>query len=903
MLRVIVQASAAGAKAYFAGGGEYYAEGREYAGEWGGRAAGRLGLAGGMERAAFDALCENRHPHTGERLTPRTKASRRVGFDLNFHVPKSVSVVFALTADRPLLDAFRSAVRETLDELETETRTRVRAGGADDTRPTGNLVYAVFVHATARPVGGVPDPHLHAHAFAFNLTFDAAEGRWKAVDLGEVYRNAPYYEAVFHARFAGKLVDLGFGVDRRGAGWELAGVPDRVTKEFSRRTRQIDTLAERLGVTDPEVKARLGALTRERKQFGFTLHDLRRLWATRLTPDERTAVARVAAREVPVAARTPDAARDAMRFAVEHGFERSSVLPVKRLLAVALRQGVGQVLPEAAERELPGHGLVVRVYNGERLATTREVLAEERRVVAFARGGRGACRPLTLGDHPPPDWLSPDQRAAVRHVLTSRDRVTVVRGVAGSGKTTLIKECVAAIQGEGKAVAVLAPSAAASRGVLRGEGFTTADTVARFLADETFRASARGGVVWVDEAGLLGLRTLDAVFRLAATLDARVVLSGDERQHKAVERGEPLTLLRQHAGLEPAAVREIRRQRGRYREAVAHLSEGRTVEGFDVLDLALGWVRELPEADQATAIAADYVAARAAGKTVLVVSPTHAEGGRITRSIRAALRSARTIGPDGVVLTRLAARDLTLAERRDPCSYAVGDVIEFHSRAKGFRRGARYTVSAAGRETVAATDEAGRETVLPLGLAGRFGVFAPGPISFAVGDLVRVTQTGRTADGERVDNGTVARVAALTPDGGLRLEGGATLPPGFAHLTHGYVVTSHASQGRTVDRVLIAQSSESFRASGREQFYVSASRGRESVTVYTDDKGGLRRAIVRTDPVRSGTELLGPGLPPGHAWRAWVASRLRSSRPLTGRSPTPAGARPAAVAERPTRVP
>jgi ATP-dependent exoDNAse (exonuclease V) alpha subunit len=77
----------------------------------------------------------------------------------------------------------------------------------------------------------------------------------------------------------------------------------------------------------------------------------------------------------------------------------------------------------------------------------------------------------------------------------------------------------------------------------------------------------------------------------------------------------------------------------------------------------------------------------------------------------------------------------------------------------------------------------------------------------------------------------------------------------YGHLAHGYVMTSHASQGKTVDRVLIGQSSQSFRASSREQFYVSCSRGRESVRVYSDDKAALLDAVSRTDDRLAATDL------------------------------------------------
>lgn len=456
----------------------------------------------------------------------------------------------------------------------------------------------------------------------------------------------------------------------------------------------------------------------------------------------------------------------------------------------------------------------------------------------------------------------------------------LVRGVAGSGKTTLIKECFNAITGEGKSVQLLAPSADASRGVLRKEGFVNAETVAKFLLDERLQESARGGVIWIDEAGLLGLKTLDVVFQVAARLDARVVLSGDDRQHKSVDHGSPFTLLHRVAGLEPATVKEIRRQKGRYKNAVELLSEGMTVEGFDVLDRELGWVHEIADDNRPSRIAAVYAASLDAGKSVLVVSPTHAEGNQITRTIRNELRRLGKLAETEVELQRFDARDLTLAERQEVRFYREGDVVEFHSQAKGFRPGQRYTVISVGRSSIAARDSHGRETILPLKLSDRFQVYTSKPISVAVGDSLRITKNGKASNQKRLDNGTIARVVSVSPERGIELENGLVLPPGYSHFAHGYVVTSHASQGKTVDRVLIAQSSESFRASSREQFYVSASRGRESVTVFTDDKSALRRAILRSDPNLSATELLHAHDPPVHIWRAWLARRFDSLKRL-----------------------
>jgi len=114
----------------------------------------------------------------------------------------------------------------------------VRKNGADENRTTGNMVWAEFVHFTARPVNGIPDPHLHAHCYTFNTTWDEAEKKWKAGQFRDLKADAPYFEAAFHARFSKQLNDLGYRIERTAKGWELAGVPLRVLDESSSKRRR-----------------------------------------------------------------------------------------------------------------------------------------------------------------------------------------------------------------------------------------------------------------------------------------------------------------------------------------------------------------------------------------------------------------------------------------------------------------------------------------------------------------------------------------------------------------------------------------------------------------------------------------------------------------------------------------
>ncbi len=846
MLRIIQNSQVAGAKSYYSTA-DYYSEGQELVGEFRGKAAAMLGLHGEVDKPSWDALCDNRHPGTGETLTPRQKDNRTVGYDFNFHVPKSVSLLYGTTRDERILDAFRDAFRDTMDDIESEVQTRVRKAGQNEDRTTGNLAWGEFVHFTSRPVGGVPDPHLHAHCFVFNVTHDDAEDRWKAAQFRNLKRDAPYFQAVYHSRLARNLADAGLTVERTGKGWEIAGLSSEMLTKFSRRTQQIEAAAKEKGITDPDEKSELGAKTRERKQAELGVESLRQEWLLRLNSEEGDALAKAYHQlgSDPARARVA-ASREAVDYAIGHCFERKSVVPERTLVAEALKHGLQDVTPVNIRKELDRQGVITATRGGQVMATTREVLTEEKRILDFAREGRGACKPLGSGGHVfRREWLNADQRAAVQHVLSSRDRVILVRGAAGVGKTSAAQETVEAIEANGKQVFAFAPSADASRGVLREKGFENADTVARLLVDERLQRQLAGQVMFIDEAGLLGSKTMSRVFDLADQLDCRVILQGDTAQHRSVERGTPLMQLEEQAGLKPASIKEIQRQKGAYKEAVRALSEGRITEGFDRLD-KLNWIKEVPDGERYRDMAADYVDTIGAGQSCLVVSPTHSEGNRITAEIRRLLQEKGKLDKDEREFTTFSIVQLTAAERGDAANYRDDDVLIFHQNARGgYRRGQR--VKASGRAAV------------PVDQAERFQVFRQSTTRLATGDLIRITRNGQTADKQHeLHNGSIYRVKGFSPAGDIVLANGWMVANDYGCWAPGYVVTSIASQGRDFNVVLVGQSAESYPASNQNQFYVSASRGQKACRIYCDSKDLLRDAVSRSEDRTTATDMLQP---------------------------------------------
>jgi ATP-dependent exoDNAse (exonuclease V) alpha subunit len=137
--------------------------------------------------------------------------------------------------------------------------------------------------------------------------------------------------------------------------------------------------------------------------------------------------------------------------------------------------------------------------------------------------------------------------------------------------------------------------------------------------------------------------------------------------------------------------------------------------------------------------------------------------------------------------------------------------------------------------------------------AGCFEVAEQQPLPVAAGERLLIQGNRKAA---RLFNGQIVTVKSVGGDGSIALTDGRMIARDFRDFTHGYCVTSHASQGRTVDHMYVAVDSGSWRATHRNQFYVSASRGRERVRVYTDDLDFLRGAVGRSGARLSASELM-----------------------------------------------
>jgi conjugative relaxase-like TrwC/TraI family protein len=837
MLKIHEVTSATDAKKYYAVA-DYYSQGQETVGEWGGKLADQLGLSGKVTKEAFDRMVDNQHPATGKALTPRNKDNRRVGYDFTVSVPKSASILRAFASEGLAreLDAVRDrAIAGMMAEVEPDMQTRVRKDDAAFDRTTGNMAWAAFHHTTSRPVKGkAPDMHEHTHLLVFNATMDAEEDRIKAGQFGNLKRDGEYYAAVFDSLYARELETLGFVIDRQGGKkWEIAGIPASMVDKFKKRTDEVEDEAARRGIIDAVRKAELGAKTRSKKQKELTPADLRIAWDAQLTDAERGALAAVYRREAEGGPAVTPA--EAMAYAIAHVSEKLSVFPERELKRVALFYGLGSVTPEQIAAELPRHGVITSEIDGRLMATTEKLQREEDYIVGQAAGGRGSVTPVGVADGLTRTIkggkLNDGQWEAVTGLLNSQNKVSLVEGPAGAGKSSLLAKYKEGMTQAGQSVTWLATTSDAADELAKGG--SQVNTVARFLVDQKMQNLAEHGRVVVDETSLLGHKDAVKLFKIAEEKDLKLVFVGDPMQHGAVARGALMHVLKAYGGIKPFRLTEIMRQeKPEYREAARLLSEGRTVEGFDAID-KMGCIEEITDSgDRYEQMAAEYKQALDDKKNVLVVSPTHAEARNITAAIRSTLRDAGKLGAEDHVFTRLVQADSTEAERTQATTYREGDVIQFHQNAKGFTKGERLTV----------TDPA----MVPLEQAARFSIYRPEAIALTEGDRIRFTGNVQTIDGEHtLKNGMVRTIAGFKAKG-IELDNGWVIPNDAGHFRHGFVETSFGAQGRTVQRVILGMPVAAMGAMNMQQLYVSASRAKESIRLYTDDKAEIREAVQRS---------------------------------------------------------
>ena len=848
--------------------GDYYDEGHRVAGEWFGLGAQRLGLVGKVHAEDFLRLCENQHPSSGETLTQRLNTTRTVGgenapnrrifFDFTFSPPKSVSIAGFLGKDERILEAHNRAVRLALREFEAFTAARVRVGGAQSDRLTGNFAAALFTHDTSRTL----DPHLHTHCIVFNATFDAVENRWKALQNHELLRARKFAENAYYHELTRALRGFGYRIRNRVRGdFEVEGVSEQLCERFSKRHTQIDEALAKLLAEKPELasanfqalRAQLATAERSRKQKDLSRAELLTLWEAQLSEAERASLRQLS--KLPgndVIEKKSVTVTEAVQWAEEHLFDRNSVVLECQLWQEALGRARGEGFSVSELKDFTERRGYIRDEQRPGAVTLREVLLREWEIVQTAKEGVGDSWPLVANPRPADPKLDDEQRRALDALLSSINTVSVFRGGAGTGKSFVLHELVEQLQDSGRHVVVLAPQ---RQQVVEMEkaGFPSPTTVANFILK---RELAEHAVVVVDEAGQIGGRQMLELMRLVRERNARMILSGDTRQHGAVEASDALLAIERHAGVRPVELHKIRRQdpalgkdadeRTRikdYRNAVESAAAGKLSESFERLD-KMGAVVACGLGDQADKLAEEYLRLAEQDASAVVVSQTWGEVHRVNSRVRDALKGKGLLGATDTAVQVLDKLDLTNAQKRDERFYPPDAVVVFNQKVREAEPGAKGKLAGILKSSVL-VEVGGKFITVSNKVLDHVTVYLPREISVAQGDRLHLKANRKLASGGRVTNGELVTAKSVRPDGGVELTDGRVLDKSFREFLPGYAVTSYGSQGKTVDYVLFSDSTIK-PATNAQQWYVTISRGRRGIRIFTPDKQQLRENVTRS---------------------------------------------------------
>jgi hypothetical protein len=484
--------------------------------------------------------------------------------------------------------------------------------------------------------------------------------------------------------------------------------------------------------------------------------------------------------------------------------------------------------------------------------TLPSVLEREAEIVRAAKEGVCACRPFVESLQPMNPKLDEEQRVALCQLLQSTNFISLFRGGAGTGKSFVLRELVDHLSREGHAVCVLAPQRQQVVD-LEKAGFSAPNTVASFLLRKELPERP---LVVVDEAGQIGGKQMAELVRIVQSNGGRLIFSGDTRQHGPVEASDALVAIERFSGIEPAELHGIRRQNPNvgknsaerqaittYRSAVAAAADGKMAESFDQLD-RMGAVVQCGLGDQAERLAIEYVSLTEQDTSIVVVSQTWAEVHRINQQVREDLTGKGKLGVQDTSVTALQRIDLTNAQKRDARFHEPNSVIVFNQKVRDARLGSVGKLAGIVKCGLL-VEVAGQFVTVETRQLDKISVCLPVDTPISTGERLLLKANRKLADGRRATNGELVTVSRVRPDGVIELQDGRHLDWSYREFLPGYAVTSYGSQGKTVDFILFSDSTVKA-ATNQQQWYVSISRGRRGIRIFTSDKTQLRENVIRS---------------------------------------------------------
>ncbi|MDN2488169.1 conjugative relaxase [Kosakonia sacchari] len=559
------------------------------------------------------------------------------------------------------------------------------------------------------------------------------------------------------------------------------------------------------------------------------------------------------------------------------------------------------------------------------LLVARATWEMEKAIISVITEGKNTQEPLM--DKVDPTLLAgltSGQKESALLVLGSRDQFTGIQGYAGVGKTTQVSAVKAAIDtlpaSDRPVLYGLAPTHQAVR-ELRDVGLE-AQTLKSWLVEHEQMVSAgekpdyRNRVFLIDESSMLGNQDTAAAYLAIQAGGGRGVSMGDIDQFEAIESGAPFRLAQERSPMDVAIMKQIVRQKEvNLRDAVHDIIDNR-------IDAALQRLEKQPpvnverqdpswkasasglveSADPVAAIVDDWISRTpAARERTLVIAQLNEDRTSINNGIYAALEARGELGREKIRVPVLEKIQHTRHEFNKLQAWQPGMVV---------KRGDVY-------QDVVAVDKNG-SLISVKNESGRLAWFSPRELltgdvelfnrserELSAGTVVRFTATDRNRGQNANQKFTVEQVR---PDGEVVLkgrDGQKTINPSDIraeqHIDYAWAITGYGSQGAGEDAVISLEGTQGGRAymATRRAFYISVSRAKKHVQVYTDGLEKWVAAIKRQEfDFKTAHDALSPeterrqakviwsmGQPVGKTaiGRAWAKHEALGSHSLTAR--------------------
>ncbi|MGJ8660945.1 MAG: AAA family ATPase, partial [Bacteroidota bacterium] len=654
--------------------------------------------------------------------------------------------------------------------------------------------------------------------------------------------------------------------------FEITGINQPLIDKFSKRhqaiNKSLDTLLEdRPELAGGNVKDMREIIAHAERpdKVKMTNADLMEHWQKQLTHTERHTLSRQYLLQQKKPTEETANLDKALAWSENHLFARRSVVDEHELLRFALEKARGEnfTLDELKECLKSKDHYLRNNEKHPRQLTTKQALATELKMVSLARNGKWEYHPFHT-DYPlEKTKLADDQKEAVRNLLISSNFITLFRGGAGVGKSFALAEVQKALHDAEYHTITLAPQRQQVID-LEKDGLINTNTVSGFLAKQEM---PQDSVILLDEGGQISAKQMLELFQLVKEFDGRIICSGDTRQHGAVEASDAMRAIEKHTGIFPVSLNTIRRQDPEkadsaaerafileYRKAVKSASEGVTHHSFDRLD-QLGAIKEVIDDDPANLLAIEYADKIQKGQSAVTVSQTWDEIQRVNEAIRKELKSRNLIDAKDHKVTTLKPIDLTNAQKQDKRYHPEDTVVVFNRDFKNFKKGeqATFLLSMDDRLVVQGDNKIGEITLKKLDYVS---VFKKQEMALAAGDKIQLKVNGKSEDGKRLANGELVTVKSIDIDNAITLTDGRRLNESNRQFVRGYAITSYGSQGKTADHVFLCDSAIRA-ATNKQQWYVSISRARKGISIYTRDKLQLRQNVYRLSDEKLALDFVG----------------------------------------------